>query len=681
MTVPEELPAATNESAVERTSVTELREVVLIEAAVPSPARRRRWLLVASTLALGLGLVFAVREVSKTERALAAEGAKAVRVVMYELAPGAEFRVPIEPDTDVFRVVVHATRRGSLAREGHAVRLNVALHGTLASRSEELVVTAPGSTERVTPEDRDLTVGDPLGLNIDVNGVGTGDLTLSLASIEGADRLLVRVYRREAVHAFDAIRRQTTIDVAKREHLARRAGELDWLDLEPSEQAALVGARWHKVGALGDSSVVSRAVTLAPARPSRATADEFTLGTLVVRPTERASVVAHGPTTITTRATGHPSTHLVATVRGEDGSMRVVEGRGEVSVDVEAGRASGVEIATDEPQALTTYASDPARVSQPETVRYWRATPERPAVVAAGAQPIVLRVSARRPVLRSGAQDVTFAVKVTVSAEASSRATTTRSITTRLSEVDRYEGRDPVLSPTDRAVFYVLVPARGEAELAAVEGAVDVHLAELDPRAPPQPVRALRAGADAPRMHEAGGSEWEGWVARRPTNARAFPFDAQPRVRVAHRLVAPSSPPPEPTRIHVARPPGPSLRHGGALFARANVPFTIDVPGERPRILPIRLFSNEHVEVVARVDDAEPRRRTTGAFDRVTLPRTMVVDGDVHSAVLLGDDLQPGPHVLTFSAPADAKVWVHLPWKGRPSHVAGAHWIAGDFEP
>jgi hypothetical protein len=679
MTLPEERRVATDENAAERTSVTELRELVLSEAAVPSPPRRRRWLLVASTLAIGLGLVFAVREVSRTERALAAEGAKAVRVVMYELAPGAEFRVPIEPDTDVFRVVVHATRRGSLAREGHPVRLNVALHGTLASRTEELVVKAPGSTERVTPEDRGLTVGDPIGVNIDVNGVGTGDLTLSLASIEGADRLLVRVYRREAVHAFDAIRRQTTIDGTKREHLARRAGELDWLDLEPSEQATLVGARWRKVGALGDSSVVSRAVALAPARPSRATVDEFTLGTLVVRPTERASIVAHGASTITTRANGHPSTHLVATVRGEDGSMRVVEGRGELRVDVE--RVSGVEIATDEAQAITIYASDPARVSMPETVRYWRATPERPAIVAAGAQPIVLRVSARRPVPRSGAQEVSFAVEVTVAAEGSPRATTTRPITTRRSDVDRYEGRDPDLSPTERAVFYVLVPARGEAALAPVEGAVDVHLAELDPRAPPQPARALPAGAEPPRMHEAGGSEWQGWVARRPTNERAFPPDAQTGVRVAHRLVAPSSPKHDASPVRVARPPGPSLRHDGALFARADVPFTIDVPGDGPMILPIRLFSSEHVAVIAHVDDAEPRRQTSGAFARVTLPRTMVVDGDVRSAVLLGDDLRPGPHVITFSAPHDAKVWVHLPWKGRPPHVAGARWIAGDFEP
>lgn len=649
-------------------------------ATVPSLPRRPRWLLLASVLAMALAVVFAVREVSRSERTLAAEGARAVRVVMYELGPGTEFRVPLEPDTDVVRIVVHATRRGSLAREGHAVRLEVGLDGTLGSRTEELVLRAPGSTERVTPEDHELTVGDPLGVNIDVNGIGTGALTLSLAAIEGADRLLVRVYRREALHSFDALRRRATIDDAKHERFARRAGEIDWLDLEPSEQAALVGSRWRKVGALGDASLVARAVALAPPPPVRPSVDDVALGTLFLRPAESAAVVAHGPTVITARATGRASAHLVATVHGEDGSLRMVEGRGEITVATEAGRVAGVEIATDEPQAVALFASEPSRVAMPEIARYWRATPERPAVVAAGAEPIVLRVSARRPVPRSGAKEVSFAVDVNVTAGASPPAPTRRAITTKRSEVDRYEGRDPELAPSERAVFYVLVPAGGVAQLTPVDGAVDLHLAELDPRAAPQ---VTPPHAVSPRVHETAGSEWEGWVARRPSNAPAFPLGAEIAVRIAQRLlVVPIAPKAERPPVRFARPPGPTLRHEGALFVPASASFAFELPGDGPVTLPMRVFASRRAEVVARIDDAAPRRRANAAaFERITLPRTIAFDGAIRTAVVLGDDLEAGRHVLTFSSAPDVEVWVHLPWKERAPRAVGARWISGDFEP
>ena len=668
----------TREGPSHQTSVSGRHELVLIEATVARAPRRVRWLVVAAMLASGLGLVFAVREVSRTERALVAEGARAVRVVMYELRPGADFRVPIEPETDVVRVVVHATGRGALAREGHVVRLGVDLRGTLGSRSEALVVTAPGTNERVTPEDRELTVGDPIAVNIDVGGIGTGELVLKLASIEGAETLLVRVYRREAVRDFDATRRRATIDDDRRARFARRAGEIDWIDLEPTEQSALVGARWRKVGALGDSTVVSRAVALAPPRPIRPRPDDVMLGTVVLRAAERVSVVARGASSITARATGHPATKLVATVVEENGEKRLVEGHGEVRIQTEEGRAVAVEVESDEPHAITVFASDLSSVAVPETAHYWRTTQERPVVIRAGPLPTVLRVSVRRPSSRSGGEALSFTMTTTIAAPAAARTTTTRIFTTKRSEVDRYEGRDPALAPSERTVFFVLVPSNATAELAPADGAVDVHIAELDSRAAPQ---AALAHVDSPRLREAGVTDWEGWVARRPTNAAAFPAEAQPALRIAHRFVVPGPLPPHRSDLRVARPGLPALRHDGALFAQADVSFAFDVPDGGPFVLPFRLMAKGRVNVVAHIDDVTPRRRTSGAFATLTSPRTVSVDGDTRSAVVLGDDLQPGRHVITFTATPEAKLWVHLPWKMRPPHAPGPRWITGDFEP
>jgi hypothetical protein len=73
-------------------------------------ARRFRWGMLALP-AIVAAFVFGVREVGRVEKVLAAEGARAQRVLVYELAPGGALEVPIERGTDVFRLVVHAMRR------------------------------------------------------------------------------------------------------------------------------------------------------------------------------------------------------------------------------------------------------------------------------------------------------------------------------------------------------------------------------------------------------------------------------------------------------------------------------------------------------------------------------------------------------------------------------------------
>jgi hypothetical protein len=52
--------------------------------------------------------------------------------------------------------------------------------------------------------------------------------------------------------------------------------------------------------------------------------------------------------------------------------------------------------------------------------------------------------------------------------------------------------------------------------------------------------------------------------------------------------------------------------------------------------------------------------------------------------VVLGDDLEPGTHVLTFTPPPGKKAWVHLPWMIHPrkpgSPPPDPHWIDGDLD-
>src|SRR5262245_40970659 len=71
-----------------------------------------------------IGLAIAVSHLSRMERALADEGAHASRVLVYALSNGQKLEVPIEPGTDVLRIVAHAmTMNRALSPEPHVAHL------------------------------------------------------------------------------------------------------------------------------------------------------------------------------------------------------------------------------------------------------------------------------------------------------------------------------------------------------------------------------------------------------------------------------------------------------------------------------------------------------------------------------------------------------------------------------
>src|SRR5262249_7937786 len=176
--------------------------------------------------------------------------------------------------TDVIRVGAHAAAKGTLVLRPHVAKMTVTARGDKGVRTEQVTLTAPGTRSRVTPEESGIQLGDPVGFNVDVHAIGMGEMTLSLDDVEGADGLLVRVYRREELDRAEAQRRMRTIEEARREPLAAHAWELDWVDLGQDEQETILAARWRKIAAYQGTArdVRAHAIALAPppARPHRA---------------------------------------------------------------------------------------------------------------------------------------------------------------------------------------------------------------------------------------------------------------------------------------------------------------------------------------------------------------------------------------------------------------------------
>jgi hypothetical protein len=656
-------------------------------------ARRYRWSLLLFPIFV-VGLALAVRDVSRVERTLAAEGTKAARVIVYELATGAELRIPIEPGTDVFRVVAHAMRRGNtLAPSGHVAHLTIQATGDQGSLKDDLSLTMPGTTERVTPEDRDLSVGDPVSLNVDVHGVGVGEMTVSLRAIEGADGALVRVYRRDALHALDAVRRTEHVDEERRAHFAHRAGELDWVDLDEAEQLAILGARWKKVGAFrGSRDLTARAIALAPPLASGGgTKIDAPIGVVSIRGDERAAFMARGPTSVHGTAQGDPEAPVAATVRYEDGTVANVEAKGELLLKVPDGNTVGIELSSASAKPIEVRAADPQRIEPPTHAVYWRATPTLPAIVTAGTSALVVRVTARRPVPRSATQPVSIELVATVASAAGATQATPINVTRARSPFDRYETREPMEAPTEKAVFYVIIPAGGTATLTPARTPIDLSLAELDPGAPPRTVASFGPSQARPAVEKVGEVDWTGFVSRRPSNSRAFEPNAHGIVRIAHRLVpAPRTVERAPS-FRILRPrAGETKTIDKRIFDSASVTLDIEVTRDIPITLPVHLYSAEPIDIVARIDGGNPKRRALAVAERVTTARRISVQGEVKAIVVLGDDLAPGRHTLTFDVPEGKKAWVHVPWLVRhapprpkknvePADEA-PRWVEGDFD-
>lgn len=657
-----------------------------------------RWSLLALPL-VAFGLVFAVREVSRVEKVLSAEGSRAQRVIVYELRPGGELRVPIEPGTEVFRVVAHAMRKGALSNTLHEAQLVFTAKGDKGTRTDEVKFAAPGTTGRVTPEDAAFIVGDPVAINVDTHGLGTGELKVALASIADADGVLIRVYRREHLDDKAVAGRPSHLRDEGKSRLAHHAGEVDWDELDPAEQALLLGARWRRVAALPNANkgVVTRAIAVAGATMSDGVADpDPALVSYDVRADERVAVIAHGKTVVRARAEGDAESKVVATVRHMDGRVDNIEGKGEITIDVSSDDEVGIEITRQSPGLLSLRGTDPNKLETPGRVAAWRADKDRPVVIRAGAEPLVLRVSARRAVPRNAVETFSVVLDATITsadgfqtvgvAPAPNQSVTLKAERAR-SVYDRYDGREPSAAPTSTAVFHLMVPAKGTLTLTPVDGTVDVSISELDPGGPPRPIPAYGADKPYPKVQKVGDVEWGGYVPRRPSNFTAFEAVADGRlvVRVPHRLIPVKEPETKAPSFRIKRPEAAdTLMRNKRLFDPTTVEFEIDVPAGEALILPVRAFAHEKMDLVAKVDGEVVARKSIGAAERVTTARKFTVEDEVRTVVVLGDDLTPGKHILTFSPPAGKKAWIHLPWTAKP-RLPGApppdpHWIEGDLE-
>ncbi len=709
-----------------------LTRLTLFARAAHEPgARRLRVGLLVLPLLLG-GLVLAVREIGHVERVLAAEGERVQRVVVYELPVDGELHARTGPGTDVVRLVLHAVHRhGALEARPHVAHLHLRALGQRGALREDLTLALPGSSARVTPEDRDVAIGDPLSVNVDLHGVGVGELVVSLAGIEGADAVAVRIYRRDVL-TDDAIARRldelagatgvaraADADDGPRRHVTAHVGEIDLLDARPDEQRALLAARWRKLAATrglgaplrtlaialtreadGDEpakvspqSLAAAASPAAPAAPgARPPADERADEVVDLLGDEGASWMVHGPCSLRLDARDEPQAELRARVRDAEGDVRSVTGVGELRVAIEEGRLASVELGRGSPGLVGLVATGDGAVEPSAHVVAWRTTAARPVLVDAGTSDLTLRIAARRPVARTSAGEVELSLEATIeptdaAARGGGRAPihTTLRATRQRARFARYEGPRPLEAPTESAVFHVLVPAGARVRLAATDGALDVSLAELDPSAPPRPTATFPVERGWKATVETGG-EAAGYAPRRPTNADAFPADARLVLHLPRRLVELPTPPTHAPTWRVRRPPSATTRTiAGRVFEPETVAYELELGGDgEPLVLPLRLFASTSLTLVARIDGAMPLRIPVGFVERVTTARALPVEGEVRGVVVLGDDLAPGIHTLTFETAPGEHAWIHLPWAPK-ARLPGApprapHWIDGDLD-
>jgi hypothetical protein len=647
---------------------------------------RRLWAAALLVFIL-FGLACALLGIPDAEQALAIQKAKVSRVIVYELRPGGQIDFPVEPKARVYRLVAHAERAKALGLAPHDVELSVSVGGASATRTEKLTFAAPSTAERVEPEDHELFVGDPVAVDFEVRAQAGERLTIALRSIRDADALLVRVYDDEAVQGLGLVRRAQHVDLARSELLARRAGLPHWIDVPEAEQIELLGSRWRKLAPLRDARVawVWRAIMLATRPVAAETSHETLLSTSELEPGKAESLIVHGANTIRCRAEGRKDVRVTATRRTDDGASAMLEGSGEIAVDVPPGKMEGVECSRSSAGPLSVRAAKPAGIERSERIAFWRASPARPVVVRAADDDLVLRLAARRPVRLSDTGSVPLALEVRIVDDAAPRRAPmvmTLEGTSAPSRFDRYERNHPREAPTDSVTFHVLIPHGHSAVLRPKESLLDLTLAELNVDGHPLAVRSYpAAGRPAPTAvlpAPARGEERE-YIARRPSNWTEFGEGSRGFVRVARRVVTIPAPEPTVPSFRVRRPKSPqAIAVGGRTFEPATATFFVDVPKHRAVPLPVRVYAPESVQVTVQVDGGAPRRRRIGAPIHVTTSRTFAASREVRAFVILGDDLQPGKHSVAFKIPPGKKVWVHLPWV-KDHRPPRPHWIESEF--
>jgi hypothetical protein len=606
---------------------------VAIAPPPPSPRKaNHRLLLWTVPLLLAPCMYLSVQALSRTERALAVQVPRS-RVVTYALEPRGRLKFPIEPNTDVLRFGVRAFARSALSPSPHPIRMVFEARGAARARTESVEVPLSGLEEHATAEDPALSVGDSSPINIDVRDIGAGELTLTLDSVGEADGVLVRAHRREV----DA-----------------RGGVL-----------------WSKLAPLSDDThgLTPRTLAVARSQPIPSQLVRGTLGTFAVSGDERVAGTARGPNTIVARAASSADAVVTMVLRSSVHGEQMIAGVGQVVAELASEEQADFEVASEADEPIALDAADGGSVSLGRSLRYFRSADDRPVLLDAGAEPLVLQVHARRPVARASDAPVDIALVSTITPRSRRPANTLLLCATReRSRFDRYQDSSGELAPSEAAVFHLLVPAHSRLALQPREGELDLSLSELDPRASEQPQDEI-ADPFARKL---------GFETRWPSNVADFDANTG-LVFVSPKLVIGAEPPaPQFAMAYVKRPPRAlAMERGGKWFVRADRPIDVRVSGKRPLVLPIRLFaeraSNEPVRI--EIDGGHPRRRSLASVQRVTTNRSVMLDGMIKTYVMLGDDLVAGRHRLAFVTDSNTVVWVQLPW--MQPHAP--RWISGSF--
>jgi hypothetical protein len=663
-------------------NMTEFQELSVAPPRVTNVSDRRfavsLWFLPAAIAAI----VLIVREMARMERTLSAEGEKSSRVLVYDLPTGETLHVPLESGTEVIRIVAHARGGDNMSLITHGAHLSMDAHGNRGERKETIELAMPGTRSRARAEEPDIAVADPLGFDVDVHGIGRGELEVKLDSIDGAQGMLVRIYRRELLDQLEVVRRERVLDEKHENHLASRSWEIDWSDLDELERAELLEGRWRKVGLVrGSKELAVHAIAISAGQQKALTAYHPPL-------VSSMSLVQGETDTIFTAgaATLYVDTENPATVqmKREDGSVDRVVANGRFELHTVP--RTGVEIET--MGAVSIRTDDPAAVETPIIMRAWRATTTRPIVIDGEGANRVIRVAARRSVPRGWTAPV--ALDLTA-------AFTTAGTNARLgfplhgnvapSTFDRFTGDITSASeaPTQKLVTHALLSPGKTVTFVPGPDPVDIALGELDPDAAPRMSEARPIGAPLP-IANANDETWAGFLPRRPTNAAQFGVDESHLVRIARRIV-PYVKTPEHAITRVSNPPKDVRMVDNRAYEKAgDEPYVIQTDGDA-HWLTLRFIADAPCDVTARIDGGKPRRKLEGLAQHVTVTHSIhVPQGESAAVVVLGDDLDVGTHELTLQV-APGTAWVHVPWirprkakkQTTPQNTA-PKWVGGDFD-
>lgn len=642
-----------------------------------------------TVLALGVVAYGAVKYLSVVEPMLAAEGANAARVIVYEMPAGGEIQIPIEPRTDLLRFVIHAYGKEDMALTPHAARLLLDIKGDKKQKTEEIKAELPGLRSRVTPERPTTGVGDPMPFEVDVHDVGVGTLTVKLAEIAGADGLLVRAYRREQLSEAEIALRETALDREKKNDLAQWTWELGWDVLTPSERTALMRARWRRVGALRGATTDLKSTTIAisppPLRESPPVREEL-LGRVALRGDERIAMIVHPGAEV--RFLSDEETVLTAVSRDADNKTETKSQAGSVEVGPFDGVRS-VELTAARDVLLEVRTTNAEEVEWVGWSNVYRVGKDRPVIIDSPDADRVVRVSVRRPMARNDPGVAKMAVAVDLWGVGPS-VTSRWSGEKPRSRVDRYEDYDSIEAPSERAWFFLALPKGEHARVRSADGApLDVSLAELDTTLAPMPMPIRPPDAPAPVILAEVEDAKTPWIPRRPSNISAFDETSRKVVRAAHWF-APAPPPPPPNTVplaHMKHTDVDKVARGDKFYDGVTKPFDVDEDPRRPLFVPITAEFDAPMKITVRVEREPAYKMKAGLFQRWTMPRTMEVGPkEMRATFVIGDDVPTGGKLrlrITPDSPSAgrdkrARQLVLLPWASN--RAVGPRWLQGAFE-